>query len=199
MKWQARSCASACRRMAVGAWSGAGPATKRAFLYAASGKWGHLAIASCFTFLVLAVIAAIQVTLGNTTLVACLGGTAVVAFGMPDSRMAKARSLLGGHALACGVGIVLASILPDAVWVGPLGVGIALGCMRITSTIHSPAGGDPLIIAAAHGAWGRPMVVLAGGLLAIVVAARLCRSVTRWASRDGRRVVRDGKAPGNFG
>jgi CBS-domain-containing membrane protein len=146
-------------------------------------SWSSLGISSGFAFIALALIAIVQATLGNAILVGSLGGTSVIAFGMPDSAMAKSRSLLGGHALACCVGIVVSTMLPESPWAGALGVGIALGLMRITSTVHSPAGANPLMIAAAHGAWVHPTIVLVSGLLVLCALARLSAVVTRRSRR----------------
>lgn len=136
-------------------------------------NWGSVTVSSAFAIAALALIAAFQETLGNVPLVGALGGSAVIAFGMPESAMAKARSLFGGHAVACGAGIAVTSILPESPWVGAIAVGCALGLMRLTATVHSPAGADPLLIAVTHGTWGRPTIVLIAGLSIIFLLARL--------------------------
>ena len=136
-------------------------------------NWGSITVSSALAIAALALIASFQATLGNAPLVGALGGSAVIAFGMPESAMAKARSLFGGHAVAFGVGIVVTSILPEFPWAGAIGVGCALGLMRLTATTHSPAGADPLLIASTQGAWGRPMIVLVAGLFIISLLARL--------------------------
>jgi uncharacterized membrane-anchored protein len=65
--------------------------------------------------------------------------------------------------------------------VGAIGVGCALGIMRLTATTHSPAGADPLLIAVTHGAWGRPMIVLVAGLFIISLLAQLRAAASRRA------------------
>jgi len=144
-------------------------------------NWVSVTVSSAFTIAALALIASFQATLGNVPLVGALGGSAVIAFGLPESAMAKRRSLFGGHALACGVGIAVTSIFPESPWVGAIGVGCALGLMRLTATTHSPAGADPLLIAITHGAWGRPMIVLIVGLFIISSLARLRAAANRLA------------------
>ena len=136
-------------------------------------------VSSALAVAALALIASFQETLGNVPLVGALGGSAVIAFGMPESVMTEARSLFGGHAVACAAGLAVTWILPDSPWAGAIGVGCALGVMRISATVHSPAGADPLLIAATHGAWGRPMIVLIAGLLIIFLLARLRAAAAR--------------------
>jgi len=142
-------------------------------------NWGSVMVSSVLAIAALALIASFQETLGNVPLVGALGGSAVIAFGVPESVMAEARSLIGGHAAACAAGMAVAWILPDSPWVGAIGVGCALGVMRLSATVHSPAGADPLLIAATHGAWGRPMIVLIVGLLIIFLLARLRAAAAR--------------------
>jgi CBS-domain-containing membrane protein len=144
-------------------------------------NWRSITVSSAFAIAALALIASLQATLGNVPLVGALGGSAVIVFGAPESAMAKARSLFGGHAVACAVGIAVTSILPESPWVGAIGVGCALGFMRVTVTTHSPAGADPLLIAVTHGAWGRPMIVLVAGLLIISLLAQLRAAAGRRA------------------
>ncbi len=141
-------------------------------------EWRTVLISSSFAFVTLAVIGAVHSLLDNAILVASLGGSAIVAFGMPDSEMARPRSLLGGHALSCVVGIAVSSVVHTSPWAGALAVSAALAVMQSTSTIHSPAGADPLIIVASNGAWLRPMIVLLVGLLLIELLARACLLLT---------------------
>jgi CBS-domain-containing membrane protein len=142
-------------------------------------NWSSITVSSALAVAALALIASFQATLGNVPLVGALGGSAVIAFGVPESGMAKARSLFGGHAVACGVGIAVTSILPESPWAGAIGVGCALGLMRLTATTHSPAGADPLLIAVTHGAWGRALIVLVAGLLIISLLAQLRAAASR--------------------
>jgi CBS-domain-containing membrane protein len=132
-----------------------------------------------FAFAVLVLIAALHAWLGSIVVVGSLAGSVVVAFGMPESDMARARSLLGGHAISCLTGIIVSYVLRDSPWASPLGVSIALVLMQLTATIHSPAGADPLIIIACKGAWWHPVWVLLLGLLFIYLLAQGYRRIIR--------------------
>ena len=144
----------------------------------ATPDWRTVVISSAFAFLALAAIAVVHALIGSAMVVASLGGSAVIAFGMPDSDMAQPRSLVGGHVLSCVVGIGVATVLHGSPWAGAVGVGAALAVMQSTGTIHSPAGSDPLIIVASNGAWPRPMIVLLLGLALISLLARASRLLT---------------------
>jgi CBS-domain-containing membrane protein len=154
--------------------------------------WRTVVISSAFALLALAAIGVVHSLLASAIVVASLGGSAVIAFGMPDSEMAQPRSLLGGHVLSCVVGIGVATVFHGSPWAGALGVGAALAIMQFTGTIHSPAGSDPLIIVASNGAWLRPMIVLLLGLALISLLARASRSLTgRLLTRPARSRPRD--------
>jgi len=137
------------------------------------------AVAFVFAFAVLSIIAALHTWLGSTVVVGSLAGSVVVAFGMPESDMARPRSLLGGHVISCIAGIIVSYVLRDSSLAGPVGVSIALLLMQSTTTIHSPAGADPLIILASNGDWWRPVLVLLLGLLLISLLAQGCRRIIR--------------------
>jgi CBS-domain-containing membrane protein len=91
--------------------------------------------------------------LGCIPIVASWGGSAVIAFGMPRTVMAQPRSLVGGHVLSTLIGLGLVAIFGASPWVGVLGCSCAVAAMLLTRTVHSPAGSDPLIIAALNPGW----------------------------------------------
>ena len=142
-------------------------------------KCQRIALAFVFAFAVLSVIAALHTWLNSIVVVGSLAGSVVVAFGMPESEMARPRSLLGGHVVSCLAGIMVSHVLRDSSLAGPIGVSVALVLMQSTTTVHSPAGADPLIILACKGDWWRPVLVLLLGLLLISVLAECCERLTR--------------------
>ena len=139
----------------------------------------RIAIAFVFALAVLTVIATLHTWLNSVVVVGSLAGSVVVAFGMPESKMARPRSLLGGHIISCLAGIIVSHVLRDSFMAGPIGVSVALLLMQSTATIHSPAGANPLIILACRGAWWRPVLVLLVGILLISVLAQCCARLTR--------------------
>ena len=139
----------------------------------------RIALSFVFAFAVLTLIAALHRWLDSIVVVGSLAGSVVVAFGLPESDMARPRSLLGGHAISCFAGILVSYLFRDSSLAGPVGVSVALLLMQSTATIHSPAGADPLIILACKGAWWRPILVLLLGLLFISLLAQWCARLTR--------------------
>lgn len=130
----------------------------------------------------LAVIAALggaTLLLGYTDhgwLLASLGGSCVILFGMPDSEMAQPRSLIGGHLLATLAGLVFLRLgyLPlggsrDAWMIAA--VATALILMMATRTIHSPAGANPIVIFHEQADWGFLATPLLPGLAVLLAVA----------------------------
>lgn len=122
----------------------------------------RLAVAGLASALVvLAAFAAFR-TVSAPLLLASIGGSAVIVFGMPDSPMARPKSLYGGHiiGLLAGYGALLAGRGDYAV---AAAVGLALVAMLLTDTVHSPAGADPIIVAVSGA--GPELLLIALGLL----------------------------------
>jgi CBS-domain-containing membrane protein len=97
-------------------------------------------------------------------LLASIGGSAVIVFGMPDSPMARPRSLYGGHlvGLLAGYAAVVAGRSDYAV---AAAVAVALVVMLVTDSVHSPAGADPIIVATSGA--GPELLVIAAVLLVL--------------------------------
>lgn len=102
---------------------------------------------------------------------ASLGGSAVILFGMPDSEMSQPRSFLGGHLIATVTGIAFLHLFGAEWWVLAAAVATALTLMQLTRTIHSPAGADPLIVILNHAGWSFLVTPLALGLGILLAAA----------------------------
>ena len=104
-------------------------------------------------------------------ILASLGGSAVILFGMPDSDMAQPRSFLGGHVIATIVGLAFLNLLGTDWWVMAAAVATALTLMQVTRTIHSPAGADPIIVILNHAGWSFLLTPVAVGLAILLIAA----------------------------
>jgi CBS-domain-containing membrane protein len=106
-------------------------------------------------------------------LLASLGGSCVILFGIPDNVMAQPRSFIGGHFVGTTVGLIFSHSFSVGIFTTACAVGTAIALMMVTDTIHSPAGADPLIVMAAHPGWSFLAAPLALGLAILFVAATL--------------------------
>ncbi|WP_439575149.1 HPP family protein [Phreatobacter sp.] len=143
-----------------------------------AGRPVNLALAGLATAAVVLVAALAFRSVSLPLMLASIGGSAVIVFGMPDSRMARPRSLFGGHAVGIAAGFV-AVMLGRSDYAVAAAVALALVVMLMTDTVHSPAGADPIIVAA-NGA-GPEFLLIAAALLALTHVMGL--GVTRLSRR----------------
>ena len=82
----------------------------------------------------------------NLFLIGSFGATSVLIFGAIQSPLAQPRNLLGGHLISALIGVTIARIMPDIVWISaPLAVSLSIVLMQITKTLHPPGGATALI------------------------------------------------------
>ncbi|MDE2765362.1 MAG: HPP family protein [Chloroflexota bacterium] len=98
---------------------------------------------------------------GQAVIVAAIASTAFLLFIWPHSRPSHPRNVLGGHALALGVGVLFALFGDTETWRETAGggaafyfalfaaasVGLSMFLMAATSTEHPPAAGTALGVA----------------------------------------------------
>ena len=120
-------------------------------------------------------------------LLASLGGSCVIVFGMSDTDMAQPRSLLGGHLVAAVTGLVFLKLWHITGWSKDAwmvaAVATALVIMMATRTIHSPAGGNPIVIFGEDATWSFLLSPVAPGVLCIFIVALLANNYARPAPR----------------
>lgn len=108
---------------------------------------------------------------GVPWLMASFGASCVLAFGVPESPLAQPRSIIGGHIVATVVGMLMLHSLGSSWWTGALAVGLALGAMQQTRTLHAPAGANPLVVLAASAPVNFLVTpVLTGSIVIVAVA-----------------------------
>jgi CBS-domain-containing membrane protein len=123
----------------------------------------------------------------HSWLLASLGGSCVIVFGMADTDMAQPRSLLGGHLVAAVTGLVFLELWRRTGWPKDLwmvaSVATALVVMMATRTIHSPAGANPIVIFAEDADWLFLLSPVAAGVLSVFIVALLANNYARPAPR----------------
>ena len=87
---------------------------------------------------------------GALWLVAPLGASAVLVFGVPTSPLAQPWPVVGGNTVSALVGVLCAWAVPDPLWAGPLAVGLALVLMMALRCLHPPGGACALLAVLAH-------------------------------------------------
>jgi CBS-domain-containing membrane protein len=132
------------------------------------------------TLLTLALIPLLLSPTNHPWLLPSHGGSCVIIFAMPTSEMARMRNVLGGHAITATVGVVFLRAGwtlfggPRELWMVSA-VAIALVLMMATRTIHSPAGGNPIIMFYEDAHWTFLLYPLTIGLAILAASALIFR------------------------
>lgn len=115
--------------------------------------------------------------LENIFLIGSFGASSVLIYGAIQSPLAQPRNLIGGHVVSALVGVTIAQLLPDIIWItAPLAVASSIVFMQITKTMHPPGGATALIAVsggtkiASLGYMYVLSPVLSGALILFVVA-----------------------------
>ena len=113
----------------------------------------------------------------NLFLIGSFGASSVLIYGVIQSPLAQPRNLIGGHLISALVGVIVAQLLPDIIWItAPLAVSQAIVMMQITKTLHPPGGATALIAVIGSekikslGFWYILSPVLTGCLILLAVA-----------------------------
>ncbi len=131
---------------------------------------------------------------GSALLMAPLGATAVLVFGLPDSPLSGPRHVMGGHALSMSIGLLclfgvsfvapgsgaLPAPLATTLAAG-IGTGLAIAAMLATRTVHPPAGANPLLLMFSGAGFADAALLIAlpgvaGAFLLYLIAALLRRA-----------------------
>ena len=126
-------------------------------------------IASFGGFLVIFLLAELSSNLGRLLLIAPFGASCVLVFALPQTPVAQPRNVIGGHLVATLVGLVISALLGATPLGFALGVGLAISAMSLTSTLHPPAGADPIIAITLGASWSFLFVPVLLG--AVVITA----------------------------
>jgi CBS domain-containing membrane protein len=77
---------------------------------------------------------------GMAFLVAPMGASSVLLFGVPASPLAQPWSVFGGNVVSAIVGVTCALAIPDPMLAAPLAGGFAIVCMFLLRCLHPPGG-----------------------------------------------------------
>ena len=110
-------------------------------------------------------------------LIGSFGASCVLVYGVIQSPLAQPRNLIGGHVISAIVGVSMAKLFPDIIWLSSaLAVAGAIVLMQITKTLHPPGGATALIAVTGSpailklGYWYVLTPVLSGALILLLVA-----------------------------
>ena len=112
-------------------------------------------------------------------MVASLGASAVLVFGMPSSPLAQPWPVLGGSTLSALVGAGCAAVVPDPALAGALAVGLAIALMVPLRCLHPPGGAMALyVVLSAGDGWRLAAFPILLNVLILLVAAVVYNALT---------------------
>lgn len=82
---------------------------------------------------------------GNVWLVAPLGASAVLVYGLPSSPLAQPWAVVGGNTLSSLVGVAMLHLMPWPLAAAALAVGVAIALMVALRCLHPPGGAAALL------------------------------------------------------
>ena len=110
-------------------------------------------------------------------LIGSFGASAVLLYGIPLSPFSQPRNLLGGHVFSAIIGVSCYYLLHNTPGIAAaMAVGLSIGFMHLTRTLHPPGGASALIaiVGSSHvhalGYWYVLLPVGAGALVMLLVA-----------------------------
>lgn len=102
-------------------------------------------IGGCLAILCIAAFSVrITGTLGAAAVVPSMGASAVLLFAVPHGPLSQPWALFIGHAVSAVVGVTCALLVPHMLLAASLAVGLAIGAMHVTRSIHPPGGATAL-------------------------------------------------------
>jgi CBS domain-containing membrane protein len=86
----------------------------------------------------------------NPWLIAPMGASAVLVFGVPASPMAQPWAVVGGNTISALVGLLCVLTIPDVHVAAAVAVALAIGAMFMLGCLHPPGGASALLVVLTH-------------------------------------------------
>jgi len=81
---------------------------------------------------------------GAALIVPSMGASAVLVFAVPHGKLSQPWPLIGGHVISALIGVLCYQLVPLPFLAAGLAVGLAIGAMHLTKSIHPPGGATAL-------------------------------------------------------
>ncbi len=135
---------------------------------AAAARWLKAGIGATIAFVVIWFLGDAA---GVPFVVAPLGASAVLVFGLPESPLSQPANVLGGHAVAAFVSLAVDHLAPRGPIVLAVTVGAVIALLGLIRLTHPPAGATALVVMLTHPDWTFLITpVIAGSLVLVLVA-----------------------------
>ena len=169
---------------------------------AAAARWLKAGFGATIAFVLIWILGDAA---GVPFVVAPLGASAVLVFGLPESPLSQPANVLGGHTVAAFLSLAVDHLAPRGPIVLAVTVGAIIALLGLIRLTHPPAGATALVVMLTHPDWTFLFTpVIAGSLVLVLVAVAVHRLPPRGVyplpipekprppppeSDEGRRVV----------
>lgn len=100
-------------------------------------------------FIALFIVTMVSLQLADSTstvvLLASMGASSVLLFGLPNSPLAKPWSFAAGHLISAVVGVICSHLFTDLALMAAVTIALVLFCMYIFECMHPPGGATALV------------------------------------------------------
>lgn len=134
------------------------------------------------SFLAIAILAYLSNVSRYPLIAAPMGATSVLIFGVPRSPLAQPRNVILGNVLGAIIAVALVKIFGTAPWVMAAAVATTILVMKITRTVHPPAGAVALVGVMSNVSWDFIFTpVLIGACVMVALACITNKAVSSHA------------------
>ncbi|MBP2656635.1 MAG: hypothetical protein H6Q73_4204 [Firmicutes bacterium] len=114
---------------------------------------------------------------GIPVLVASLGASACLIYGVPEAPFSQPRNVLFGHLISAVIGVALYQMFGNNWLTAAVSVGVAIGVMLRTGTVHPPAGATALIAVITQQGWLFPILPVGVGVCILILVGILVNNL----------------------
>ena len=132
-------------------------------------SFDQIALSWAGSFVGIALLAYLSYYSRYPLIAAPMGATSVLVFGVPKSPLAQPRNVVGGNILGAAIAVILVAFFGTGPWVMAIAVSTTIVVMKITRTVHPPAGAVALVGVMASVSWDYMIAPVAIGSILIVL------------------------------
>lgn len=140
---------------------------------------------------------------GAPMLIASMGASAVLLFGVPHGQLSQPWPVLGGHVAAAAIGVTCARLIPNVELAAACAVGLTIGVMHQLKFIHPPGGataltavvGGPAVRSLGYSFVWQPVMLNALTIVGFAVAFNALFAWRRYPAHLARRHLAPGEVP----
>ncbi|MDK9698436.1 MAG: HPP family protein, partial [Siculibacillus sp.] len=135
---------------------------------AAHARWLKAGLGAMITFVLIWLLGDAA---GVPLIVAPLGASAVIVFGMPESPLSQPANVLGGHAAAAFLALTVDHLGPGGPITLAVTVGVVIALLGVVRLTHPPAGATALVVLLSHPGWSFLFTPVIAGSVVLVLTA----------------------------